>query len=137
MVLRSFAFYLRAILSYLHYFLAIRRLISARTYFRLETPRTNGTKGLPELEYSIFQLPCISIFVDDVEVDAKEGGKLEIFLSPGDVVLVVGLSPTSTAFDAARRVKREKGRGRKKNRRVRNVRKHCLSGIRIFALEDM
>jgi len=49
-------------------------------------------------------------------MDVKRGGKLEIFLSPrwGDIALVGGLSPSSTAFDVARGEKREKGRRREK-----------------------
>jgi len=48
---------------------------------------------------------------------AKRGGKLEIFLSPrrGDIALVGGLSPSSTAFDVVAEEKNEKmGDGKKK-----------------------
>jgi len=67
-----------------------------------------GQRNPPLRVLSIFQLPCISIFVDDVEMDAKRGGKLEIFLSLGDVALVGGFSPSSTAFDVARRKTRKR-----------------------------
>lgn len=87
----------------------------------------------PVRALSIFQLPCISIFVDDVEMDAKRGGKLEIFLSPGDATRrrasrAAFHQPRQPSMSHKRR-KREKGR-RRKNERVRNVRKRCRALLR-------
>lgn len=132
MVLRSFAFCLRAILSYLHYFLAIRPNFSANP-FSARNSSNKWDKGAAGIRVLHLSIALHFNFCGRHRSGCKKRRQAR------NIPFAGRRRRPFTNLDSFRccaRIKREKGRGRK-NGRVGNVRKHCLSGIKIFALEDM